>query len=211
MHAFVDLMSFTNISFTTALRQFLQHFRLPGEAQKIDRFMLKFASRFTADNPTSFSSADTAYVLAYSVIMLNTDLHNPQVKKRMTRSDFIKNNRGIDDGKDVHVEFLELIYEEILSNELIMKEEHLQKKKLVVEPGKVQKFKQRGEQIKSLDEKFENMKEKCIWVSGTQIEHVKPMFQLVWMSVLMSISSTLSKSEHIENIVVALEGLLIDN
>ena len=26
-----------------------------------------------------FASADTAYVLAYSIIMLTTDLHNPQV------------------------------------------------------------------------------------------------------------------------------------
>lgn len=29
--------------------------------------------------PRSFKSADVAYVLAYSVIMLNTDAHNPQV------------------------------------------------------------------------------------------------------------------------------------
>ena len=28
---------------------------------------------------TVFASADAAYVLAYSVIMLTTDLHNPQV------------------------------------------------------------------------------------------------------------------------------------
>lgn len=29
---------------------------------------------------TLFASADTAYVLAYSIIMLTTDLHSPQVK-----------------------------------------------------------------------------------------------------------------------------------
>lgn len=53
--------------------------RLPGEAQKIDRLMEKFAERFVKCNPGSFKSADVAYVLAYSVIMLNTDAHNPQV------------------------------------------------------------------------------------------------------------------------------------
>jgi Sec7-like guanine-nucleotide exchange factor len=37
---------------------------------------------------------DVAYVLAYSVIMLNTDAHNPNVKRRMTLPEFIKNNRG---------------------------------------------------------------------------------------------------------------------
>lgn len=29
---------------------------------------------------TLFASADTAYVLAYSIIMLTTDLHSPQVR-----------------------------------------------------------------------------------------------------------------------------------
>lgn len=58
----------------------MQGFRLPGEAQKIDRLMEKFAERFVKCNPGSFKSADVAYVLAYSVIMLNTDAHNPQVR-----------------------------------------------------------------------------------------------------------------------------------
>jgi len=47
--------------------------------------MEKFAERYLKCNPGSFKSADVAYVLAYSVIMLNTDLHNPQVKKKMTK------------------------------------------------------------------------------------------------------------------------------
>lgn len=99
MHAFVEHFEFSNRDFVDALRDFLQSFRLPGEAQKIDRFMLKFAEIYLKGNPTTFSSADTAYVLAYSVIMLNTDQHNSQVKKRMNKADFVKNNRGIDGGK----------------------------------------------------------------------------------------------------------------
>ena len=31
-----------------------------------------------------FENADTAYVLAYSIIMLTTDLHSSQVKKKMS-------------------------------------------------------------------------------------------------------------------------------
>ena len=67
-------------------RVFLDGFRLPGEAQKIDRLMEKFAERYVRCNPESvFSKADVAYVLAYSVVMLNTDAHNPQVKTKMTK------------------------------------------------------------------------------------------------------------------------------
>jgi len=80
MHAYVDLMDFNGKDIVAALRCFLEGFRLPGEAQKIDRLMEKFASRYFQCNQSGiFASADTAYVLAYSIIMLTTDLHSPQV------------------------------------------------------------------------------------------------------------------------------------
>lgn len=82
MHAYVDSFNFGGMDFGEAIRFFLRGFRLPGEAQKIDRIMEKFAERYCKCNPTSFTSADTAYVLAYSVIMLNTDAHNTMVKDK---------------------------------------------------------------------------------------------------------------------------------
>ncbi|KAK1056226.1 guanine nucleotide exchange protein for ADP-robosylation factor [Friedmanniomyces endolithicus] len=120
MHAFVDLMDFNRTRFVDALRRFLQSFRLPGEAQKIDRLMLKFAERYLAGNPAAFANADTAYVLSYSVIMLNTDQHSAQVKVRMTPEDFIKNNRGINDSADLPDDYLRGIYEEITHNEIVL-------------------------------------------------------------------------------------------
>ena len=55
--------------------------------------------------------------------MLNTDAHSRQVKKRMTKQDFIKNNRGINDGQDLPEEFLSAIFDEIQNNEIRMKDE----------------------------------------------------------------------------------------
>lgn len=121
MHAFVDLMDFEKRRFVDSLRHFLQHFRLPGEAQKIDRFMLKFAERYVTQNPNAFANADTAYVLAYSVILLNTDQHSAKLKgRRMTKEDFIKNNRGINDNQDLPEDYLGSIYDEIGSNEIVL-------------------------------------------------------------------------------------------
>ena len=94
LHAFAQQMDFRGLSFDDAIRTFVSGFRLPGEAQKIDRMMLEFASQYHINNPGRFSSADTAYVLAYSVIMLNSDQHNPQVKNRMTKEEFFRNNRS---------------------------------------------------------------------------------------------------------------------
>ena len=124
MHAFVDSMDFARRRFVDALRQFLQSFRLPGEAQKIDRFMLKFAERYITGNPNAFANADTAYVLAYSVIMLNTDQHSVKLKgPRMTIDDFIKNNRGINDNANLPDEYLFGIYSEIAENEIVLNTE----------------------------------------------------------------------------------------
>ena len=121
MHAFVDLMDFRQTRFVDALRRFLQSFRLPGEAQKIDRFMLKFAERYINGNPKAFANADTAYVLAYSVVMLNTDQHSANIKgRRMTPEDFIKNNRGINDNADLPEDYLRGIYDEIAHNEIVL-------------------------------------------------------------------------------------------
>lgn len=64
MHAFVDQLDFSNLPFVDALRLFLQSFRLPGEAQKIDRYMLKFAERYIAGNAqTPFANAGKLYLL----------------------------------------------------------------------------------------------------------------------------------------------------
>ncbi|KAF2136320.1 uncharacterized protein K452DRAFT_259296 [Aplosporella prunicola CBS 121167] len=124
MHSFVDCMDFNRTRFVDALRRFLQSFRLPGEAQKIDRFMLKFAERYISGNPNAFANADTAYVLAYSVIMLNTDQHSTKLKgARMTPEDFIKNNRGINDNADLPDEYLRGIFDEISNNEIVLNTE----------------------------------------------------------------------------------------
>ncbi|CAD6338994.1 unnamed protein product [Miscanthus lutarioriparius] len=120
MHAYVDALNFEGMDFGQAIRFFLQGFRLPGEAQKIDRIMEKFAQCYCKCNPNAFTSADTAYVLAYSVILLNTDAHNPTVKNKMSKADFMRNNRGIDDGKDLPEDYLSTLYDQIVNNEIKM-------------------------------------------------------------------------------------------
>jgi len=78
-------------------RHYLVKFQLPGEAQKIDRMMERFAYRYCENNPGVFPTQDSAYLLAFSIIMLNTDAHNPQIKNKMTKEQFIKNNTGFSD------------------------------------------------------------------------------------------------------------------
>ncbi|TRY87819.1 hypothetical protein DNTS_015722 [Danionella cerebrum] len=98
LQAFVHLHEFSNLNLVQALRQFLWSFRLPGEAQKIDRMMEAFAQRYCSCNSGVFQSTDTCYILSFAIIMLNTSLHNPNVKDKTTLERFISMNRGINNG-----------------------------------------------------------------------------------------------------------------
>ena len=66
--------------FDVAIRVYLDSFRLPGEAQKINRIMESFGARYHLQCPDLFKNPDVVYILAYSTIMLNTDQHNSQVR-----------------------------------------------------------------------------------------------------------------------------------
>lgn len=62
-----------------------------------------FSKRYRSCNPGRLAphiSPDTIYVLAFAIIMLNTDLHTPSLKdsKRMKLDEFVKNVCGIEDG-----------------------------------------------------------------------------------------------------------------
>ena len=108
-----------------ALRLVLESFRLPGEAQQISRIMEIFAQIYYRDASQRgiYKNEDSVYVLAYSIVMLNTDQHNKQVKHRMTLDQFIRNNRGINDGENFEEAFLARIYYAIKDKEIVMPEE----------------------------------------------------------------------------------------
>lgn len=121
---FMDLFDFRDIDVAEAMRALCEAFRLPGEAQQIARVTETFAAAYFATKPAGIRSEDAVYVLAYSIIMLNTDLHNPQVTRRMTIADYQRNLRGVNDGVDFDADYLATIYDEIRRREIVMPEEH---------------------------------------------------------------------------------------
>ncbi|XP_054622402.1 brefeldin A-inhibited guanine nucleotide-exchange protein 1 isoform X2 [Dunckerocampus dactyliophorus] len=216
MYAYVDQMDFQGKDFVSALRMFLEGFRLPGEAQKIDRLMEKFAARYLECNQgqTLFASADTAYVLAYSIIMLTTDLHSPQVKNKMTKEQYIKMNRGINDSKDLPEEYLSAIYDEIAGKKIAMKET----KELTMKSSKqsVASEKQRrllynvemeqmAKTAKALMEAVSHVQ--APFTSATHLEHVRPMFKLAWTPFLAAFSVGLQDCDDTEVASLCLEGI----
>lgn len=238
MHAFVDLMDFTRMRFVDALRRFLQSFRLPGEAQKIDRFMLKFAERYISGNPNAFANADTAYVLAYSVILLNTDQHSEKLKgkARMTKEDFIKNNRGINDDADLPDEYLGSIYDEIRTNEIILEGEREASKidlaaassggivegigRVIYNAGRdlerdayviasnemANKTEQLFKSLLKAQRRGHTQPSSPRFISASSSKHVGPMFEVTWMSFLSSLSGAAQESNDPDTIRQCMEG-----
>ena len=49
---------------------------------------------------------DTCYVLSFAIIMLNTSLHNHNVRDKPTAERFVTMNRGINEGGDLPEELL---------------------------------------------------------------------------------------------------------
>ncbi|OBA23562.1 Sec7-domain-containing protein [Metschnikowia bicuspidata var. bicuspidata NRRL YB-4993] len=230
MHAFVDQMNFQDNSFVDSLRTFLQLFRLPGEGQKIDRFMLKFAERYVLGNPRVFSNADAAYVLAYSTVMLNTDQHSKQVKNRMTVENFIMNNSGIDDGKDLPRQFLEQVFSEIQGNEIKLQSEH--HAALLAGDQTLAATQQSGffgsrdlnreayihaskEMSTKTEKLFKTLGKKSrsedspnqVYYAASNVQHVRSIFDTTWMSILAGLTGPFKEYDEPSVIKICLEGI----
>ena len=139
LEEYMKQFDFKNLRIDVALRLILESFRLPGEAQKVDRVMEAFGTHLYEQNKEEnfsqnaidapdgdavgvFASPDAAFIFAFSIIMLHTDLHNAQIRedKKMKKSDFIKNNRSINEGADLPRSLLEKVYDSIHGTEIRM-------------------------------------------------------------------------------------------
>eukprot|EP01098_Paradermamoeba_levis_P009332 TRINITY_DN3880_c0_g1_i1.p1 TRINITY_DN3880_c0_g1~~TRINITY_DN3880_c0_g1_i1.p1 ORF type:complete len:378 (+),score=135.79 TRINITY_DN3880_c0_g1_i1:1349-2482(+) len=124
---YLKLFDFSSADIDIGLRRLVKKFRLAGEAQNISRILEEFSAEYFKQNPNQrfFSDKDNVFVLAFSIIMLNTDAHNVNVKNKMTLEEFIKNNRGINNGADLPVEYLQGIYTRIVNDEIKMQDDDL--------------------------------------------------------------------------------------
>uniref|UniRef100_F7AEX4 IQ motif and SEC7 domain-containing protein 3 n=1 Tax=Equus caballus TaxID=9796 RepID=F7AEX4_HORSE len=126
----VDEMDFSGMELDEALRKFQAHIRVQGEAQKVERLIEAFSQRYCMCNPEvvqQFHNPDTIFILAFAVILLNTDMYSPNIKpdRKMMLEDFIRNLRGVDDGADIPRELVVGIYERIQQKELKSNEDHV--------------------------------------------------------------------------------------
>jgi brefeldin A-inhibited guanine nucleotide-exchange protein len=123
----------------TATRTSAPDGTLTHARSQVDRLIATFANAYARDNPGVFRSAgsplpalpravfradnagvaESAYVVAFALVMLNTDLHDPRLKSGsssrppMTQDQFIANMRGVDSEHDFPAQFLQQLFQGI--------------------------------------------------------------------------------------------------
>merc|ERR1719309_196767 len=130
LSCFASELSLGGQAVDVALRQYQTYFRMPGEAQKIERLVEVFAQRYcqcNRDTVKSLRNPETVFILAFAIIMLNTDLHTPNLKpeRKMKVEDFVKNLRNVDDGADIDRDTLTSIYDRIKTSEFKPGSDHV--------------------------------------------------------------------------------------
>jgi len=65
-----------------------------------------------------FKTEDSVMVLAYAIIMLSTNLHNANVKKKMEVHEFLRQNRDLNGGSNFPGDYLLDVYSSIKQEEL---------------------------------------------------------------------------------------------
>ncbi|XP_051950137.1 IQ motif and SEC7 domain-containing protein 1-like isoform X1 [Xyrauchen texanus] len=126
----VDEMDFSGMDLDDALRKFQAQIKVQGEAQKVERLIEAFSQRYCVCNPAlvrQFQNPDTIFILAFAIILLNTDMYSPNIKaeRKMKLDDFIKNLRGVDNGQDIPRDLLVGIYQRIQKWELRTNDDHV--------------------------------------------------------------------------------------
>ncbi|KAL1957213.1 hypothetical protein VTO42DRAFT_6247 [Malbranchea cinnamomea] len=109
LRKYIRRFSFFGDPIDMAIRKLLMEAELPKETQQIDRLLQAFANRYHECNPGIFASTDQAYFIAFSLLILHTDVFNKNNKRKMQKQDYVRNTHG----EGVADEILECFYDNI--------------------------------------------------------------------------------------------------
>ncbi|KAA3678831.1 PH and SEC7 domain-containing protein [Paragonimus westermani] len=110
---FSSFFDFSNQRLDVALRSFLNTFSLTGETQERERVLLHFSRRYHACNPEAHVNEDACHTLVCALMLLNTDLHNQGVTRKMSCQEFIQNLIQIPCGESFSRDELKALYNAI--------------------------------------------------------------------------------------------------
>ncbi|KAF4968564.1 hypothetical protein FZEAL_10372 [Fusarium zealandicum] len=121
LRSYMRSFSFFGDPMDMAIRKLLMEAELPKETQHIDRCLQAFANRYHECNPGIYASPDQAYFIAFSLLILHTDVFNKNNKHKMQKVEYLKNTRG----EGIFDDILECFYDNITYTPFIHVEDDL--------------------------------------------------------------------------------------
>ncbi|KAH8836204.1 hypothetical protein RJ55_10068 [Drechmeria coniospora] len=137
LRSYMRGLSFFGDPMDMAIRKLLMETELPKETQQIDRCLQAFANRYHECNPGIYSSPDQAYFIAFSLLILHTDVFNKNNKHKMQKRDYLKNTRG----EGIFDDILECFYDNISYTPFIHVEDDVdltQERNITIKPRRKQ-------------------------------------------------------------------------
>ncbi|KAK7754874.1 hypothetical protein SLS62_003188, partial [Diatrype stigma] len=121
LRSYMRSFSFFEEPMDMAIRKLLMEAELPKETQQIDRCLQAFANRYHECNPGIYADPDQAYFIAFSLLILHTDVFNKNNKYKMQKADYLRNTGG----EGIFDDILECFYDNISYTPFIHVEDDL--------------------------------------------------------------------------------------
>lgn len=146
LETYLESLNLKDLSVLESLKYYLSLFELPGESQKVERILEAFAKQYTKDNPDLYTQ-DATHLTSFLLMMLHTNIHNPQVIDKMNLQSFLNIGKNIDNGgKPIPVEVLTKYYHDIIQAPLAI--HSLEKRKKEIQETLSRSFKEKQELFK---------------------------------------------------------------
>jgi brefeldin A-resistance guanine nucleotide exchange factor 1 len=178
--------------FLGVLRTFLESFKIPGEAQIIQRVLERFSHHFYEAHKHEgvFASEDAVFLLAYAMLILHVDNHSDKIVNKMREAQFKKTLRGTNGSSDFPEDMLSRIYYSVSTAEIKIYEEYFE--------GPVTPLRWRGLQKRA--KRFANFSLETRGVCDRDV------FTLMWGRIVAAIGVVFSNSYNSELLAKTAEG-----
>lgn len=121
---YINLFDFSNLTIDQSIRLFLSSFRIVGEGQIVDRLLDMFSVAFyDSHKDTFFHDAASVHLFSVAWLMLHTSMHNKNVVKKDTLTDFLSLLKGQNNGEDYDTQFLTDIYNSVKRSKILIEED----------------------------------------------------------------------------------------
>ncbi len=178
--------------FLGVMRTFLESFKIPGEAQIIQRVLERFSHHFyeAHKHENVFQTEDAVFLLAYAMLILHVDNHSDKIVHKMSEAQFKKTLRGTNGSADFPEDMLSRIYFSVSTTEIKIYEDYFE--------GPVTPVRWKGLQKRA--------KRFASFSTGTSGVCDRDIFTLMWGRIVAAIGVVFTNSYNNEILSKAAEG-----